>query len=157
MDFDWGEIGKVLAYLVPVIILLLVNVVFRKQREQQRRLEVVRSLLSEINHNQKLVEAFSFQWQAKKFKTRSWKTNKAKTDYLDQSLHATLTGAYEIAEEFNHEIEAAKKHKSASYLASIDVNRLREPLAKSKQELEEWLKANTGKKELLPRQRGLSR
>ena len=147
MDFDWGEIGKVLGYLVPLVILILINVFFRKQQEQKRRLAVVRSLLSEIDYNQKHMEAFSFQWQTKKFKTGNWKRNKDKMDYIDQSLHATLTGAYEIIEGFNREIDAAKKHKSASYLASIQVDRLREPLAKSKQGLEEWLQLNKGRKE----------
>jgi len=147
VDFEWDEIGKVLGYLVPLIILILINVFFRKQQEQKRRLTVVRSLLSEIEYNQKHMEAFSFQWQTKKFKIGNWKRNKDKMDYIDQRLHATLTGAYEIAEEFNREIDAAKKHKSASYLASIQVDKLREPLAKSKQGLEEWLQLNKGRKE----------
>ncbi len=147
MDFDWGEIGKFFSYLIPVIIFILFNVFFRKRQEQKRRLGVVRSLLSEINYNQKLMEAFLFQWQAKKFKTGNWKRNRDKMDYIDQGLHATLAGAYEIAEEFNKEIGAAKKHKSASYMASIQVDRLKEPLAKSKQGLEEWLQLNKGRKE----------
>ncbi len=147
MDFDWGEIGKFFSYLVPVIIFILFNVFFRKRQEQKRRLGVVRSLLSEINYNQKLMEAFLFQWQAKKFKTGNWKRNRDKMDYIDQGLHATLAGAYEIAEEFNKEIDAAKKHKSASYMASIQVDRLKEPLANSKQGLEEWLQLNKGRKE----------
>ncbi len=148
MDFDWSEIGKFLSYLVPVIILILVNVVFRKQQEQKRRLTVVKSLLSEIDYNQKLVDAFSLKWQAKNFKTGTWKKNTGKMDYIDQSLHATLATAYEIAEEFNREIDAAKKHKSTSYLAGIRVERLKEPLAKSKQGLEEWLVLNQSKKKL---------
>ena len=156
MDFDWGEIGKVLAYLVPAIILILVNVVFKKQQEQKRRQSVVRSLISEIDYNQKLIEALSIQWQAKKFKTGNWKRNKDKMDYIDPSLHSTLTGAYEITEDFNREIDAAKKYKSASYLASIQTDRLKEPLAQSKQGLEEWLEANTSKKEPLPRHHGSS-
>jgi len=147
VDFDWGEIGKTLSYLVPVIIFILFNVFFRKRQEQKRRLGVVRSLLSEINYNQKLMEAFLFQWQAKKFKTGNWKRNRDKMDYIDQGLHITLAGAYEIAEEFNKEIDAAKKHKSAGYLASIQVDRLKEPLAKSKQGLEEWLQLNKDRKE----------
>ena len=147
MDFDWGEIGKVLGYLVPLIILILINVFFRKQQEQKRRLTVVRSLLSEIEYNQKHMEAFSFQWQTKKFKIGNWKRNKDKMDYIDQSLHVTLTGTYKIAEEFNRDIEAAKKYKSTSYLASIQVDRLKEPLSKSKQGLEEWLQLNKGRKE----------
>ena len=148
MDFDWGEIGKVISYLVPVIILIVVNVFFRKQQEQKRRLTVVKSLLSEIDYNQKLVDAFSFRWQAKKFKTGNWKRNQNKIDYIDQSLHTTLAGAYEIADEFNREIDAAKKHKSTSYLATIQVDRLNEPLAKSKQGLKEWLELNKGKEKI---------
>ena len=146
MDFDWSEIGKVIGYIVPLVILFVVNVLFRKQQEQKRRLEVIRSLLSEISYNQKHMEAFSFQWQTKKFKTGNWKRNKDKMDYIDQNLHATLAGAYEIVEEFNREIDTAKKHKSVSYLASIQVDRLEKPLAKSKQGLEEWLQLNKERK-----------
>ena len=147
MDFDWKSIGQIFSYLIPVIVFILFNVFFRKQQEQKRRMEAVRSLLSEINSNQELMEAFLFQWQAKKFKIGAWKRNKDKMDYIDQDLHIILASAYEIAEEFNREIEAAKKHKSASYLASIQVDRLKEPLVKSRQGLEEWLQLNKGKKE----------
>ena len=62
MDFDWGEIGKVFSYLIPVIMFLLFNVLFKKQREQQRRVAVVKSLLSETNYNIKLVDSSSFQF-----------------------------------------------------------------------------------------------
>jgi len=144
---DLGELGKTLSYMVPVIILILVSVFFKKQQEQKRRLAAIQSLLSEINYNQKLMEAFLFQWQAKKFKIGIWKRNRDKMDYIDQSLHATLASVYEISDEFNREIDTAKKHKSASYLASIEVDRLREPLARSKQGLEEWLQLNKGRKE----------
>jgi hypothetical protein len=147
VDFDWEGIGKILSYLIPVIAFILFNVFFRKQQEAKRQQQVVRSLLSEISYNQKLLEAFLFKWQAKKFKTGTWKRNRDKMDYIDQGLRAILAGAYEIAEEFNGEIEAAKKHKSASYLAGIQVDRLQEPLAKSRQGLEEWLELNKGKKE----------
>jgi hypothetical protein len=146
MDFDWGEIGKVFSYLIPVIMFVLFNVLFRKQREQQRRVSVVKSLLSETDYNSKLVESFSFRSQMKRFKTATWKRNKGRIDYIDQSLHSTLENAYEIANEFNREIDAARKHESASYIAGIDTSRLIEPLAKSKQGLEEWLELNKEKK-----------
>jgi len=157
VDFsDLGELGKILGYLVPVVILILVNVFFRKQQEQKKRLTVVRSLLSEINYNQKLMEAFLLQWQAKNFKTASWKKNKDKMDYIDQGLHITLADAYEIAEGFNHEIDAAKKYKSASYLACVRVYRLKEPLARSKQGLEEWLQLNKDKEKIFKRRRDVA-
>lgn len=148
MDFsDLGEISKILVYVVPVIILLVVNALFKKQKQQKARLSVVRSLLSEINYNQKLMEAFALQWQTKKFKTATWKQNKDRMDYIETDLGYALADAYEIADEFNREIDAAKKHKSASYLASIQVDRLKKPLAKSTQGLEEWLQLNKGRKE----------
>jgi len=145
---DLDEIGKILTGLVPVIILLVVNVFFRKQREQKQKTDVVRGLLSEINYNQKLAEAFLMQWQTKKFRTSTWQRNKDKMDYIDQSLHATLATAYQITDEFNREIDTAKKYKSAGYLASIQVDRLSEPLARSKSGLEEWLQLNKDKKKL---------
>jgi len=148
LDIDWGEIGQVLSYLVPVVAFIVFNIFFRKHQEQKRQQQVVRSLLSEIDYNRQLMETFLFKWQSKKFKTGTWKSNKDKMNYIDQSLHNTLVGAYAIAEEFNGEIEAAKKHKSSSYLAGIQVDRLKEPLAKSKQGLEEWLELNKRAKEM---------
>ena len=146
MDFDWSEIAKVISYLVPVIIFILFNVVFKKHREKQRQLGVVKSLLSETEYNSNLVDSFSMRSQMKNFKTTTWKKNRDKMDYIDQSLYSTLADAYEIADGFNREIDAAKKHKSASYVAGIDVSRLTKPLVKSKQSLEEWLELNKSKK-----------
>ncbi|MFC1894118.1 hypothetical protein ACFLYR_08950 [Chloroflexota bacterium] len=148
MDFDWGEIGKVLSYLIPVIMFLLFNVFFKKQREQQRRMAVVKSLLSETDFNSKLVDSFSFQSQMKNFKTATWKKNKDKMDYVDQTLYSILAGAYEIAEGFNREIDVARKYGSTSYIAGIDTRRLVEPLAKSRRGLEEWIELNKGKKKV---------
>lgn len=146
MDFDWGEIGKILSYLIPVAVFIVFNIFFRKQQEQKRRLAVVKSLIAEIDHNQKLMEAFLLRWQYKKFKTGNWKKNKDKMDYIDQGLRTTLAGAYEIAEGFNGEIEVAKQQKSVSYLAAIRVDRLRDPLAKGRQGLEEWYELNKDRK-----------
>jgi len=148
LDFDWENIGSILSYLVPIVAFIVFNVIFRKRQQQKRQQQVVRSLLLEIDYNQKLMEAFLFKWQSRKFKTGTWKSNRDKMDYIDQSLHNTLAGAYEIAEEFNGEIDAAKKHKSSSYLAGIQVDRLKGPLARSRQGLKEWLELNKRAKEM---------
>ncbi|MFC1937469.1 hypothetical protein ACFLWY_02775 [Chloroflexota bacterium] len=153
LNLDWEELVQTLTYLIPVIFFVLFRLFFRKQQEQQTRLKVVHSLLSDVKHNQKLAEAFSIQWQTRKFKTGNWKRNKAKMDYIDQSLDASLANAFEIAEEFNRQIDDAKKHRSTSYLASIDVGRLKEPLARSNQGLEEWLQLNKGKEKIFQRKR----
>jgi hypothetical protein len=146
LDFDWGEIGQILAYLIPVAIFIIFNIFLRKQQEQKRRLEVVKGLIAEIDQNQKLMEAFLLQWQYQKFKTGHWKRYKGKLDYVDQGLRSTLASTYEIAEGFNREIELAKQQKSTSYLAGIRVDKLRDPLAKSRQGLEEWYALNKDRK-----------
>ncbi len=139
---DWEEIGKILAYLIPVAIFIIFNLFFRKQQEQKRRLEMVKRLIAEIDKNQKLMESFLLQWQYKKFKTGHWKRHKDKLDYVDQGLRSRLASTYEIAEGINKEIELAKQQRSTSYLAGIRVDRLREPLAESRQGLEEWYTLN---------------
>jgi hypothetical protein len=146
LDFDWGEIGRIISYLIPVAIFIIFNIFMRKQQEQKRRLGVVKGLIAEIDRNQKLMEAFLLQWQYKKFKTGHWKRHKDKLDYVDQSLRSRLASTYEIAEGFNKEIELAKQQKSTSYLAGIKVDKLREPLAKSRQGLEEWYALNKDRK-----------
>jgi hypothetical protein len=146
VDFDWGKIGQILSYLIPVAVFIIFNIFMRKQQEQKRRLEVVKGLINEIDQNQKLIEAFLLQWQYKKFKTGHWKRHKNKLDYVDQGLRARLESTYEIAEGFNREIELAKQQKSTSYLAGIRVDRLREPLVKSRQGLEEWYALNKDRK-----------
>jgi len=149
LDFDWSDIGKIFGYFVPVIIFVVINVLFRKQQEQKRRETVVKNLLSEIEHNQKLVESFSVEWQMKRFKTATWERNKDKIDYIeDKGLYSTLVDAYEITREYNREIDMAKKYKSTSYLVGIKVERLREPLERSKQGLREWLELNKGGKKM---------
>lgn len=146
MDFDWEAIGRILAYLIPVAIFVIFNIFLRKQQEQKRRLGVVKGLIAEIDKNQKLMEAFLLQWQYKKFKTGHWQRNKDKLEYIDQGLRVKLASTYEIAEGFNEEIETAKQQKSTSYLAGIRVDKLREPLAESRQGLEEWYALNKDRK-----------
>ncbi len=147
MDLDWNQIGKVASSLAPLLGFILFNLLFRKQTEQRRRLAVVKSLLSEIVYNQRLVESVLLQYKIKKFKTSTWKRNKGKMDYIDQGLRSILANAYDIAEEFNKEMDKAKKYKSSSY---FNTSRLIEPLVKSKRGLEQWLELNKDIKKASP-------
>jgi hypothetical protein len=147
VDFDWGEIGKIFGYLIPVILFLVFNVLLKKQQEQKRRVTAVKSLVLEIEHNQKLMESFSMEWKIKKFKTTTWEKNKDKMDYLeDKGLYSTLIDTYEITNEFNREMVMAKEYGSTSYLAGIKLDRLRDPLLRSINGLQEWLELNKNKK-----------
>ena len=146
---DWDEIGNIFFYLVPLVLFLVFNIVFRKQQEQKRREAVVKSLLSEIDYNYKLIDSFSLRWQTKKFKTATWERNKNKIDYMEgEGLYFSLVNAYEIIEGFNREIDMAKKYNSTSYLVNIEVERLKGPLERSRQGLQEWIEMSKARKEI---------
>ena len=139
---DFGE-GSQWAIIIPIIILIVLSFVMRRRRPAEKTdTEIAGSLFLDANENLKLAESFSFQRRPKKFRTGSWQRNSEKVDFLDASLRSSLADAFGLAEDFNQEIEAAKKYKSTIYLSGVDVHKLEEPLTKSKQGLEEWLKAN---------------
>ena len=149
------DIGRNLIILLPIVLLILFNIFFRKRREDRTQPEIVISLLSEIALNQQIMEAFLQKWQSRKFRAGSWQRNKAKLDFLDQELQNTLARAFSLAEEFNQDIDSARKYKSSSYLAGISVDKLREPLTRSRQGLEEWLQSSGGQTTITTGRRGL--
>jgi hypothetical protein len=150
---DFGESGANVLVILAIVALFVLNIFLRRRRGEKTPVERALSLLSDVNRNQKLVDSFQFHLHVQKFKTGSWKRNQTKLDFLDQSLQSALTSAFTTAETFNQDIDAAKKRKSTSYLSTINVEKLREPLGKSKQGLEEWLQVNIQTQQ--PGRRGL--
>jgi len=145
---DFGDIGGNYPIIVIIIGLILLQFFFmRRRKPETTHRAIVQSLLSEVRLDQALVEASYLQQKPKKFVVTSWHMNKSKLDFLQQSLQGNLSEAFGMAEDFNRQIEAAKKYKSASYMASVNMDKLKEPLAKSRQGLEEWLQSKTGTKE----------
>ena len=152
---DAENILKTILPLIVIVLFMVVNIFLKRRTTEKTELGKVAVLLSEINENLKIIDAFSFTLGVKKFKTGSWTRNQDKLDFLDDRLLTNLARAFGMAEEFNQNIDAAKKHKSSSYLASIEVDRLKEALTKSQQELGEWFNENKESKELFPKKRGL--
>ena len=149
---EFGDIEKNLPIIVMVIALILLQFFLRRRRKPEATQgEIVQSLLSEVRMNLSLTEAFRLRSQVKKFGAASWQRNKTKLDFLDQSLQTVLSDAFMKAEDFNQQIEAAKKYKSTSYMVNIDVDKLTGPLTKSKEGLEAWLLKNVGRKEPPPK------
>lgn len=137
----FGE-GSQWMILIPIIVLIVFSFLFRRRKAERTDVEIAGSLFFDVNENLKLVESFSFRGRPRKFKTGSWNRNSAKVDFLEASLRSVLADAFGLAEDFNQEIEAARKYKSTTYLSAINVDKLKGPLTKSKQGLEDWLKAN---------------
>jgi len=145
---DWERILANLPIIILAVVLLVVQI-FRRRRPKPEGTprEVGLSLLAEVSYNLRLVESYHLNRRGKKFRTSSWERNKTKLDFLERSLQSSLSSAFTMAEEFNQQIETAKRQKSTIYMASIDVDRLREPLTKSEKGLEEWLESNFGSKQ----------
>ena len=153
---DFGDISENIPIIVMIAGLILLQFFLRRRRKPEiTHQEIAQNLLSEVRLNQALAETFNLRQKPKKFEAVSWQRNKNKRDFLAQSLQVALSDALTSIEDFNRQIEAAKKHKSASYMVNVDVGKIKEPLSKSKQGLEEWLLENVGTKESPPKYPGI--
>jgi len=133
--------------IVAILGLVLLQFVLRRRKPETLHREIAQSLLMEVRLNQALAEGFHLRQKPRRFEVTTWQRNKTRLDFLAQSLQAALSDAFMMVEDFNRQIEAAKKYRSATYTANVDIGKLREPLDKSKEGLEEWLLANVGRKE----------
>ena len=151
---DFGDIGRNLIILIPLILLILFNIFFRRRRGEKTQSEIVISLLSEIGLNQQIVEVFLQGGGSRKLKIGSWQRNKGKLEFFDQKLQECLAKTFSMAEEFNRAIDAARKFKSSSYLIGIPVDKLKESLTLCRQGIEEWLQSNKDQVQMTTGRRG---
>jgi len=145
---DWDTIGENLPLILGVVFFILIQFYLRRNRPERTAPEIVQSLLNDIKANLQIIEASSLQQKLKKLKTDSWNRNNKRLKFLDESLQATISDTFGMVDELNRQISAANKQKSVAYLYDINFSTLEKPLNKSKEELEEWLQENTGKKEV---------
>jgi len=140
-DFDAS--AEQWSWLIPLIIVIALSFIMRRRKPVENTpQEIASSLLMDVVADQQALEKFSTQKKPKKLKMGSWQRNWEKLDFLDPSLRETLSKTFTQIEDFNMRVESAKMYKSTSYLFGVNIERLQEPLDKSREGLEEWLKAN---------------
>ena len=138
----FGE-GSSWAIIIPIIILIVLSIVMRRRRPAEKtESEIVGSLFVDVSENLRLMEKFSYRGRPKKFRADSWKRNSEKIGFLPETLQNTLSQAFTLVEDFNRQIDAAKKQRANIYLTGVDAHKLEAPLTKSKEGLEEWIRAN---------------
>lgn len=153
---DFGSLGDNAPIFLLIIGIILLQIFLRRGRKPKVvSREVVQSLLSEVRLNQALVETFDLRQKPKKLEAVSWQRHKDKLDFLKQSLRGALSDSFMIIEDFNRQIDAAKKHGSSSYMVNVDVTKLKEPLDRSRQGLEEWFLASADGKDSLKKSTGV--
>ncbi len=154
MDFSGIEENLPLIFII-IALILLPFFLGRKRRAAAMPQEIARNLLSEVRLNLSLAEVYSVNGRVKRFETVSWQLSKSKLDFLDRSLRAALTDAFAIAEDYNQQVDAAKKYRSGSQMANINIDKLKGSLTKSKEGLEQWLMSKVGTKEPPPQYPGI--
>lgn len=153
---DFGSIEENLPLIALVIALILLQFFLRRRRSPETsQLRIAEVLASEVRVNLRLAEVLADGEQIKRFITTSWTMHKNKVDFFEQALQVNLTDAFTIAEDYNQQVNAAKKFKSVGYIASIDVEKLRDKLTKCKEGIEQWFLAKTGSKEPPPKTPGM--
>ncbi len=140
----WGTVPLIIAILGLVLLQYFFS---RRRRSQTVPRDIARNFLSEVMLNLALAEAFDPHWRVKKFETVSWQLNKAKLGFLDQPLQTALSEAFAMIEDFNRQITAAKRYKLDSYLVSINIDKLKKPLTRCQEGLEQWLQTGGDMKE----------
>ncbi|MFC1982882.1 hypothetical protein ACFLV5_03780 [Chloroflexota bacterium] len=150
-----GETVINILMVVVLVGLLVANVYFKKRKGDDTPLGKAASILLEMHRNEDQAANFNFHYGMRKFTTGSWKKYKDKIDYLPQELVTDLAQTFDMVEDVNRRIDAARTYKSDSYLAGIDVSKLTPSLANSKAQLQEWLQENLQNPEYAPKRRGL--
>ena len=151
---DNSDFSNILIILIPIILIILFNVFFRRRKAEKTQPEIAMSLLSEIATNQQIAEAAIKKTHVRKFRTGSWQRNQGKLDFLDEKLRDELARAFNMAEEFNRAVDATRKFKSSSYLEGISMDRLKESFTRGRQGLEEWFELNKDQAMAMPGRRG---
>ncbi len=141
---DFNTIMEKLPIIAIVLAIVLLQFFLRRRKPEGAYRETAQSLLAEVKLNQAMAETFHLRQKPKKFETVSWRMNKTKLGFLGESTQRNLSSTFAMVEEFNQQIDAAKKYKTTSYLVSMSADRLKEPLVKSRQGLEDWLLAKVG-------------
>ena len=142
---------------VALFLMLVLSIGLQILRTRRAPLGRVIGILANVKHNERLCENFSFHRSIGKLKAGAWHKNKGKIEFLPGELQTTLVELFEMVDEVNERIDAAVKYKSDSYMAAVDVDKLKPPLATCREQLQEWVYANMNNPEYLPKKRSLFR
>ena len=104
-----------------------------------------------------MCENFSYHYSIGRFKTGAWNKHGRKVEFLPGELLTELAGLFEQINDMNDRIDAARRQKSNSYMAAIEVDKLKPPLARCQEQLKEWVMENMNNPDYLPKKRSLFR
>jgi hypothetical protein len=130
-------------FIVVVVLLLIWSLTRRRRSTGNSNIDAVGGVLTEVDTNLRILDERMTNWQSKKmFQTRAWKTYRDRLQFLEPSLTSSINESFALVEEFNSRIDSARKNRAMATLQDMPLEKLKEPLNKSKEGLITWLKAN---------------
>ena len=141
-DIFGGEGASQWTMIIPLIGLIVFSFVMKRRKTESTPQDIASGLLSDLNANQGMVERFDSQTRPVKLKIGSWQRNNAKLGFLDDATRSSVSNFFKMAEDFNQQMDTAKRYKTTSYISGINTEKMKEPLAKSRDGLQEWMKVN---------------
>ena len=140
---------------VVVMLLLVANFFVRKRKMEKTTLGMVVTVMDELRHNERLTGEFSFHRTINKFRTSHWNKNKNRLDFIPTEVMVRVGKAFDLSDDVNDRINAARRYGSDSYMAAIDIEKLKGPIAGAREALGTWLEENIDTPELQPKKRGM--
>ena len=138
-----------------VLVLMVVNFIIRKKKSEGTPLGMVVTILEELRFNDKHTEDFSYHRSFGKFRTSNWNKYKVRLAFIPTNVMMTVSKAMDMCDEVNERISTAKRYGSDSYMAAIDVEKLKKPVEGAKDMLYNWLQENMDDPELQPKRRSM--
>jgi hypothetical protein len=132
------------SYIIFIaVILILIWILTRTRKRTTPRLQSAINMIADINENLKILETRRINPQSpKKFKTGAWRAYQEKLDFIEAETLIALKETYTLINEMNEKIEIAKKSQSLATLQALPLDKLKDPLTKSKEGMMSWLRAN---------------
>jgi hypothetical protein len=129
--------------IVALLIIFLVFTYVFKRPSGSPKVNAAMGILSDVSDNIKIMEGRIANPQLKtKFELANWRRFKNKVGFLDDEVITSLDEAFALAGDFNSGTNSARGNQVLAAVQDTQLDKLREPLNKSKAGLSDWLRAN---------------
>ena len=137
--------GNSIGFIFLALALVGLSFILRMRRNPVKdQLEIVQGLASEARLDIRMADVLKTHPNPRPFVTTTWLLRRKHVDFVDAALRDSLEKAFELAEEYNVTIYAARKTKSFGALSSLDTEKLKGLLAVCQESLEQWMLLKVG-------------
>jgi hypothetical protein len=129
--------------IIGLLVVFLIFTYVFKRPSGSPKVNATTGILSDIGDNIKILEDRITNPQKKtKFETANWQKYKGKLGFLDDSEIDTLVDTFSMISDFNARAHSSRGNKALSSVDDVGLEKLREPLNKSKAVVSDWLRAH---------------